>query len=193
VGRPHGLTADDHGVAGSPLADDRSPATSPASGVRSHNEAMRTVARVVLASALTVTAAVLGLAPVAAGGCVGPLLGLGSTPPDQPASETPAPATVDRGAEVSVSGRWFFTGCSDTYVGGGCSGDGPSRPLEAQSPMTGVRLELTQGQSTWPLGTADAVGAENVVAWQVRIPDDARNGPATLTAAGADLPISITD
>jgi hypothetical protein len=182
VGRPHGLTADDHGVAGSPLADDRSPATSPASGVRSHNEAM-----------LTVTAAVLGLAPVAAGGCVGPLLGLGSTPPDQPASETPAPATVDRGAEVSVSGRWFFTGCSDTYVGGGCSGDGPSRPLEAQSPMTGVRLELTQGQSTWPLGTADAVGAENVVAWQVRIPDDARNGPATLTAAGAELPISITD
>ncbi len=138
-------------------------------------------------------AALLDVAPTAVGGCVGPIIGLGPTAPDQPRSETVAPVTVDRSGQVPVSGRWFFTGCSDTYVGGGCSGDGLGRPLETQSPMTGVRLELTQGTTTWPLGTADATGDDDVVAWQVKIPEEARNGPATLTAAGAELPVVITE
>lgn len=152
---------------------------------------MRTVTRLCLASTLVSAAAVLGLVPSAAGSCVGPLIGLGSTPPEMPGSVSPT--SVDRDDELSVSGRWFFTGCSDAYASGGCSGDGLGRPLETQSPMTGVRLELTQGTTTWPLGTADATGDDDVVSWQVRIPDEARNGPATLTAAGAELPIVVTD
>lgn len=148
-------------------------------------------AKVLLASSVLSGAALLGVAQTAVGGCVGPIIGLGSTAPVQPPSET-APATVDRSGQVSVSGRWFFTGCSDTYVGGGCSGDGPSRPLETQSPMAGVRLELVQGTTTWPLGTVDATGDDDVVAWQVRIPEGARNGPAILAAGGAELPIVIT-
>ncbi|HEY5786112.1 MAG TPA: hypothetical protein VIT65_15175 [Microlunatus sp.] len=153
---------------------------------------MRTIARLVLALAAIAGAALLGVVPSAVGSCVGPLIGVGSTPPAMPGAENAAPVTVDRDGEVVVSGRWFFTGCSDTFVGG-CSGDGPGRPLETQSPMTGVQLELTQGTSTWRLGTADATGDDDVVAWQVRIPDEARNGPATLTAGGAQLPIMITD
>jgi len=154
---------------------------------------MRVVARLCLASALVAAAILLGVAPTAAGGCVGPIIGLGSTAPDQPRAETAAQVTVSRDDEVSVSGRWFFTGCSDAYAGSGCSGDGLGRPLETQSPMTGVRLELTQGTTTWPLGTADATGDDDIVSWQVTIPDDARNGPATVTAAGAELAIVITD
>jgi len=150
-------------------------------------------ARVVLALALVSAAALLGLAPSAAGSCVGPLLGLGSTPPAMPGSESAGPVTIDRDGEVSVSGRWFFTGCSDAYVSGGCSGDGLGRPLETQSPMSEVRLALSQGSSTWPLGTADAAGDDDVVTWRVQIPDEARNGPATLRAAGAELSIVITD
>ena len=150
-------------------------------------------AKALLALAVVTGAAVLGLATSAAGSCVGPILGLGSTPPEMPRSDTAASVTVDRDAEVAVSGRWFFTGCSDTFVGGGCSGDGPGRPLETQSPMTGVQLELSQGTSTWPLGTADATGDDDVVGWRVRIPADAGSGPAILTAEGAELPIVITD
>ncbi|GAA3692410.1 hypothetical protein GCM10022204_04770 [Microlunatus aurantiacus] len=153
---------------------------------------MARLARVLLLVALVAGAALLGLVPSAAGGCAGPLIGLGSTPPQMPGSETAAPVTVDRDAELSVSGRWFHTGCSDTYVGGACSGDGASRPLETQSPMTGVRLELSQGTSTWPLGVADATGDDDVVGWQVSIPAEAVNGPATLSAAGARLPVVIT-
>lgn len=150
------------------------------------------MARLGLASALMTAAILLGVAPTAAGGCVGPVIGVGSTAPDQPRAETAAPVTVSRGGEVAVSGRWFHTGCSDAYVGGGCSGDGLGRPLETQSPMTGVRLELSQGTSTWPLGIADATGDDDVVGWQVTIPAEAANGPAVLSAEGARLPIVIT-
>lgn len=90
-----------------------------------------------------------------------------------------------------MTGRWFFDGCSDVYVSTGC---GPSWPLETQTPRTGVDLVLTQGDRTWVLGTADA-GPEPDwgVRWRVRIPPDARNGPATLSADTPEVPIVLTD
>lgn len=150
---------------------------------------MPAVGRVAAATALALSAALLGAVPAARGGCVAPVIGIGS-PPDQPV-ESPAPVAVDRSSEITIAGKWFFDGCADVYVDRGC---GPRQPLETQTPKTDVRLVLTQGTRTWTLAAGDAGPAPDyAISWRVSIPTEAENGAATISADGAAAPVVITD
>ncbi|WP_459643916.1 hypothetical protein [Kineococcus sp. NUM-3379] len=59
--------------------------------------------------------------------------------------------------------------------------------------MREVELVLEQGGRAWPLGTADAEGAEDAsrTTWPVRLPEDLVPGPALLRAGSADETIRI--
>lgn len=151
---------------------------------------MHHLGRGLLVLALAAVATALGLLPLSYASCVGPIIGLGPTAPDYPTASA-APVLVDRDEVLVVTGNWFRDGCSDAYVSTGC---GPSRPLETETPRTGVDLVLTQGERTWVLGSADADGAPDYgVTWTVRIPSDAQNGPAILSADIPEVPIVLTD
>lgn len=145
-----------------------------------------------LTASVVVTACVLGVGyspPVARASCVGPSLGVGATiDPGQPSSP---PASLGRGETVTVVGVFFHAGCEDTGTSGpGC---GSAQPADPQSPLTDVRLTLTQGDRRWELGAADATDRDQqyAISWDVVIPDDVGAGAATLTAASATLPIVI--
>lgn len=61
--------------------------------------------------------------------------------------------------------------------------------------MKDVDLVLTQGEASWTLGTADAAGhAEHyAISWDVSLPEDVAPGPAVLSAAGAEVPVQVSD
>jgi hypothetical protein len=140
---------------------------------------------------LAVTAAALGLVPAGAvAGCVGPVLAVGPVVDPADAEDLPASqAALPLGEAVTVSGRWFHEGCDDTGQGSGCTAPVPSE----ESPLRDVDLVLEQGGSSWELGTADAASREEqyAVTWQVRVPDGAQPGSATLRAGTASLPVEL--
>ncbi len=133
------------------------------------------------------SALLLGLTgPAADASCVGPALALGRSTPE---ATTGRRVPVHRGEEITVSGGWFRNGCSDVYVRSGCR----TRPVEEETPLRGVRLQLVQGARHWTLGAADA-GDRNTryaISWRVRVPATARPGPARLEAQDAVLRVRI--
>ncbi|SDD84270.1 hypothetical protein SAMN05421872_111170 [Nocardioides lianchengensis] len=134
---------------------------------------------------LVLLLALLGLAvapypsPPAVASCAAPYLDL------------PAEPTLTRGADSTVEGRAFVDGCRDTMSCSGlpgcesCESDGPP-----ERPLRDVRLELVQGDRTWPLGTADAGTAADdrlgQVTWTFTLPADVRPGPAVLQVDGEE-------
>ncbi len=142
------------------------------------------------AALLGLLAALLGVPrPLAQASCVGPLLGVGNAVADAPPPDSgKLPAA---GADDSVSGIWFFTGCDDS----GTSGCSVPVAVDRQVPMRDVDLVLEQGGSSWVLGTQDPSSDEDdyAVTWAVQVPPDAQPGPATLRAAGAELPVDIPE
>jgi hypothetical protein len=83
--------------------------------------------------------ALLGLVPVPApqASCVGPVVAVGDTVDDARRPDSgvlPAP-----GADVTVSGVWFHTGCDDTGPGAG-QGAGCSAFASTEAPMRDVDL-----------------------------------------------------
>ncbi|MEJ5868497.1 hypothetical protein WDV85_12200 [Pseudokineococcus sp. 5B2Z-1] len=133
--------------------------------------------------------ALLGLVPVPAAraSCAGPLFAVGATVDDARAPDSgvlPAP-----GADVTVSGVWFRTGCDDTGQGAGCSA-----PASTEAPMRDVDLVLEQGDRSWTLGTQDASSREDryAISWTGHVPPGARPGPATLRAGSSALPVHIS-
>lgn len=125
----------------------------------------------------------VALAPYPAGpataSCAGPSLDL------EPREVLP------RGGALTVRGDAFADGCQDT---GSCSG-----VLGCQScdygpppvPLEDVPLLLRQGGREWELGVVDAgtadEGALGRTVWQVTVPADAAQGPATLVAGDGGL------
>lgn len=130
----------------------------------------------------------LGLVPLplAQASCVGPYLGVGDTvddvrPPESGLLPTP-------GADVTVSGVWFHTGCDD-------GGQGGCAAASSEAPMLDEDLVLQQGDSSWVLGTASASSRDDsyAITWEAEVPLDAQAGLATLRAGGVELPVEITD
>ena len=56
--------------------------------------------------------------------------------------------------------------------------------------MRDVEIRLTQGIHSWVLGTEEAT-PEGAVVWRVQLPPDVRPGPARLTAATAQLRVTV--
>lgn len=133
--------------------------------------------------------ALLGLVPLPAAhaSCVGPIFAVGDTvyDSDPPARNVlPAP-----GADVTVSGVWFHTGCDDTGQGSGCSA-----PASTEAPMRDVDLVLEQGDASWTLSTQDAASRQDryAITWTAQVPPEARPGLATLRANSGELPVEIS-
>lgn len=101
--------------------------------------------------------------------------------PGGPASAQPPLAL---GPPVLVTGTHFFAGCQDTLGtrGSGCSG-GPAE-LPPQTPARQVHLVLSQGASSWDLGTADADPEDSAISWRATLPPQVQPGPARLDAGG---------
>ena len=145
----------------------------------------RGLARLVLLSLFGVLLGLVPL-PLAVASCVGPLLGVGDAVDDaRPPESGVLPAA---GADVTVSGVWFHTGCDDTGQGAGCSA------TSTEEPMRDVDLVLEQGGVSWVLGTRSASSREDryTLSWAVQVPADAQPGPATLRAGGAELPVTVS-
>lgn len=97
------------------------------------------------------------------------------------------------GDTMTVTGERFVEGCNDQGGGSvlGCSRDAG----EEVTAQRQVALQLRQGGRTWDLGTADASEGQDRfgrISWSVRIPIDAAQGPATLLAGNAKLPVVVT-
>jgi len=139
---------------------------------------------------LGLSCALLGLVPLPAAraSCAGPILAVGTTVDEaRPADIGVLPAP---GADVTVSGIWFHTGCDDTGQGAGCSA-----PASTEAPMRDVDLVLEQGGSSWTLGAQDASSRRDryAVTWETQVPRDAQPGPATLRAGFGELPVEVSD
>jgi len=151
------------------------------------------VRRAWLSRVLVLATAVVGLglaAPAApSASCVGPQIAVGEDDPF-PRHAHADVAVVRAGADLTVTGRWFFRGCHDTSSSTGCSG--PTKP-PPEKPSRGVRLVLVQGTRSWVLGTADArgPGSSYRVRWDVTVPADVGTGPAVLRAKTAEAPVSV--
>ncbi len=144
---------------------------------------------VVVLAPLGLSCALLGLVPVPAAraSCAGPVVAVGETVDDARAPVSgvlPAP-----GADVTVSGVGFHTGCDDTGQGAGCSA-----PASTEAPMRDVELVLQQGDRSWTLGTQDAAPRDEryAIIWTGQVPPEARPGPATLRAGSSGLPVQIS-
>jgi hypothetical protein len=136
--------------------------------------------------------AVAGLGLVAPAGtsasCVGPQIVVGRDAFPRPAHADVA--VLRPGADVRVTGHWFFRGCHDTSASTGCSA--PADPSPEKSSRD-VRLVLVQGNRSWVLGTADAggPGSSYRVRWDVTVPADVGTGPAVLRAKTAEASVSV--
>lgn len=147
----------------------------------------RSASAVVLVGSLVGSAALLGLVgPTAEASCVGPAIGVGST---RPAVTSRDRVAVRLNEPLTVTGNYFHHGCADVVVGSGCG----THALEKETPMTDVPLRLRQGNRTWLLGRADAEAGQPTfpISWQIRLPDQVRAGPASLTAGGTTLKVRI--
>lgn len=131
---------------------------------------------VVLLAVLTaalVPATTATTAPSAVADCAAPMLDLARN------------ASLPRGSEATVTGRFFVDGCND--VGSchgvlGCQSCDYGPPVK---PLQDLTLQLHQRGHTWDLATSDATGELGTVRWTVEIPSDARRGPARITVDGA--------
>lgn len=137
---------------------------------------------------LGLSCALLGLVPLPAAraSCAGPVLAVGEAVAD---AGSPARGVLPGpGADVTVSGAWFHTGCDDTGQGAGCSA-----PESTEAPMRDVDLVLEQGDASWTLGTQDAASREEryAVSWTGQVPLDVRPGPAVLRAGDGELAVEI--
>jgi len=83
---------------------------------------------------------------------------------------TVAPQVVQRGAEATITGRWFVR------FGDSCPPKG--RPLHS------VVLTIDQGSARRRLGTVDATGQRGDLRLVARVPRDLHPGPAVVTATG---------
>ena len=155
-----------------------------------HAGSMRLRRWVARAVVVLVSAALLGVAgPVLArGSCVGPTIAVGTDL--DPAAPPADGGTVRAGQPVTVTGRWFHSGCEDT---GGTTGCGEPPP-DPEAPLLAVELVLRQGGQSWRLDRRDAAprSEQYAVRWSGTIPPQVRPGPAELTAAGATLPVTVT-
>lgn len=154
---------------------------------------MRTLRLLTLTVSAVVTSCLLGVGyspPAARASCVGPSLAVGATA--DPGQTANTPANLGRGQTTRITGIFFHAGCEDTFSspGPGCQAPQPSDP---ESPLTEVRLTLTQGDRSWELGTADPADREQqyAIIWDVTIPNDVAVGAAELTAASASLAVEI--
>lgn len=143
----------------------------------------------VLAPSGLVSCALLGLVPLPAAqaSCVGPVFAVGDAVDDaRPPRDGVLPAP---GADVTVSGVWFRSGCDDTGQGAGCSA-----PASTEAPMRDVDLVLEQGDASWTLGTQDAAsrGDRYAITWTAQVPTGARPGPAVLRAGPGELSVEIS-
>ena len=122
--------------------------------------------------------------------CVGPQLRLGP-PASASAGDSASSVKVSRAQPLTVSGEWFHEGCDDTGTSAGCSGPAPAA---SEPPMREVTLTLTQGGSSWKLGTADAAGPDQnyAISWVVQLPEDVEPGPAVLTTPSSELTVEIS-
>jgi hypothetical protein len=141
---------------------------------------------VVLATAVGGLGLVAPTGPSAS--CIGPRIDVGEDPFPRPAHAVVA--VVRPGADLAVTGHWFFRGCHDTSSSSGCSG--PTEP-PPEKPSRGVRLVLVQGSRSWVLGTADAggPGTSYRIRWDVTVPADVGTGPAELRAKTAQASVSV--
>jgi hypothetical protein len=129
----------------------------------------------------------LTVVPVGTAGasCAGPELRIGGS--------GEGPPTVHAGEQTSVRGSYFTLGCDDygSATVFGCSTD----EGETVRPMRNVKLVLRQGDRRWDLASEDAGTARQnelgKITWQVRVPDDVREGPATLVAGTARLRVAV--
>jgi hypothetical protein len=151
------------------------------------------VRRAWLSRVLVLATAVVGLGLVApaapSASCIGPQIAVGDNDPFPRPSHADV-AVVRAGADLTVTGQWFFRGCHDTSSSTGCSG--PTKP-PPEKPSRGVRLVLVQGSRSWVLGTADAggPGSSYRVRWDVTVPPDVGTGPAVLRAKTAEASVSV--
>lgn len=105
---------------------------------------------------------------------------------------------LERGTTVTVEGRGFAEGCSDSMgceVGPGCDDCEYDDPPER--PMTEVALVLRQGNRTWELAVDDAGSAADDrlgwTSWTFEVPADVKPGRARLLASPAQpAPVTIT-
>lgn len=134
----------------------------------------------------------LGVVTPASAGCTGPSIYAPAAGAPARQGTAPAPPPVARlraGDPVTIEGIGFFTGCADVFEDDGC---GAPRAADPQKPRQDVPLELVQGGTTWPLGTADATGADSyATTWEARVPDQVRPGSAELRAGTATLAVLV--
>ena len=97
---------------------------------------------------------------------------------------TVKPAKVQPGDRVQVSGEWFADGCNDTAINGQ-----PPQPAPA---ITGMTLEVSQGDQSWPVATdVDAEGETYAFEVSIEIPRDLHAGKATVQAKDYGFPADI--
>jgi hypothetical protein len=106
----------------------------------------------------------------------------GSTVPGNAAScvspaLTAAKGSVRAGSLVTVSGRWFVRECHDVIVNG--------QPVSPNAPLAAVTLVLkTHSGQVFTLTTVHP-GNEGSFASEVRVPQAAGSGPASITSRDA--------
>ena len=143
-------------------------------------------------SFLALLAGLSGLALVpypdapSAASCAGPRLSI-----EGHGQNSPKWVDLVAGEKVTVTGRWFVTGCDD--VGEGSSGLGCAGDEETEVPLEGVELVALQGRSSSDqvtLAVADAGSAADnelgQVTWTFTVPDSLSAGPALLKAEGTE-------
>lgn len=94
---------------------------------------------------------------------------------------TASPQEVDRGGELTVTGRAWGTDCYDT-------GPPPDGEGGLGRPVTGIEIVLTQGDNEWVLATVDA-DDDYSFEEKVVVPPEAEPGDTQLTA-GQNEPVT---
>jgi hypothetical protein len=97
------------------------------------------------------------------------------------------PMTGSPGSNFTVSGGNWAAECNDVItcqIGRQCTEPPPSPPNR------GIVIAFEQGERTWPLATVDAA-PDYTFKVSTSVPADAKSGPATIEAAGAQ-PVAFT-
>jgi hypothetical protein len=127
--------------------------------------------------------------PMVEAGCAGPMLSVtpaefSPVPPDSSDDAAEPFYTVRAGQRVTVTADNLGP-CPSDVVTGGCTSRAEPEPVMSPARIPGVDLSLEQGSQRWRLGSADATAPEYEISYQVELPDDLREGRATLRLTGA--------